>query len=118
MAQRKRNSNQWFVTGKYAKVAAKDYMITNVTNQVLTLTHAIPQSSINHIFLQERIPELDSLALIAAHQLRRFYPNIRVIGFDIGIDGNGKLWIIEANFKPTFAPFRKLDTGMYEFHAF
>ncbi|MDR7314316.1 YheC/YheD family protein [Brevibacillus nitrificans] len=37
-----------------------------------------------------------------------------VFGFDMGIDSNGKVWIIEANLRPDITLFLKLkDKGMY-----
>ncbi|WP_156114863.1 MULTISPECIES: YheC/YheD family protein [unclassified Paenibacillus] len=42
------------------------------------------------------------------------YPKLRQVGFDIGIDRNCRIWIIEGNYQPDLRPFRLLkDSSMH-----
>ncbi|MBB6732713.1 YheC/YheD family protein [Cohnella zeiphila] len=118
MVQRKKNAD-WNVTGRLAKIAGKGYIITNTIRSngyVLPVEQAIQRSNLKQ---QRRIKgvlsEIDRVALMAADQLRRFYPGIRTIGLDMGLDVRGKAWIIEANFTPMTSLFLKLkDKSMYQ----
>ena len=114
MVQRRKNSPIWVVTGKLAKVAAQNYFITNVAQNVLPVEEAIQNSSLSqfHLQIQDLLSEIDRIALLAGAQLN---PKYRTIGFDIGLDQKGKIWIIEANFYPVLSIFNLLkDKTMYE----
>ncbi|MFC3886043.1 YheC/YheD family protein [Bacillus songklensis] len=117
MVQRKKNSATWVVTGKLAKVAAKGFFITNVAQNILPVEEAIQHSSLCqiHLQIQDLLSHIDRSALLAATQLETFYPKYRTIGFDIGLDQKGKVWIIEANFKSMISMFDLLkDKTMYQ----
>ncbi|MBS4179337.1 YheC/YheD family protein [Lederbergia citrea] len=112
MVQRKRGSSNWVVTGKAAKVAAENFLVTNVAQNVLPVEEAIQNSTLCHIQHQSLLPEIDNIGIQAATKLN---PKYRTVGFDIGIDHNGKIWIIEANFNPVISIFDLLiDKMMYE----
>ena len=93
----------WQVTGKLAKVAGKGFIVTNVgrsNGTVLTVRQAIQQSQLHPFSAQEMISRVERIALLAAVYLSREYPEIRMIGLDMGFDQKGNVWIIEANFRP------------------
>lgn len=108
MVERKKDSNQWQVTGRLAKVAAKGYFITNIAREILTLNQAFERSSIKDIDIPIITAELDSISLLTAYQLQEYYPGANVLGLDIGITNTGDIYIIEANLKPSRAMFRRL----------
>lgn len=116
MVQRKRGSSDWAVTGKLAKIAGSGYIITNTARsrgKVVTLPTALRRSGLSSASIPHMEEQADSIALRAVRQLRRHYP-LRTVGLDMGIDTNGKLWIIEANFKPMVSLFARLkDRTMY-----
>ncbi|ANY66047.1 hypothetical protein BBD42_05930 [Paenibacillus sp. BIHB 4019] len=112
MAQRKRGSSStWCVTGSYAKVAAKGYLVTNVTSSTIPVLEALKLARIGDRSL---LVEAERIALMAAKRLGERYPKLRQIGFDIGIDTKRRIWIIEGNYLPDLRPFRLLkDSSMY-----
>lgn len=114
MVQRKKNCSQWKVTGKVAKVAQKGFVITNVVRDILPVVTSLKNSSVKEIDLQELLFEINQTVILAAIRLQKYYPRCRMIGFDIGIDQQGNIWIIEANFHPMISVFKWLeDKSMY-----
>lgn len=108
MVERQKESNEWHVTGKLAKVAAKGYFITNVAKEILTLNQAIERSAINEINVDILNTEIESISLLTAYQIGEYYPRSLIIGLDIGITDTGELYIIEANLKPSRAIFNRI----------
>jgi hypothetical protein len=116
MVQRK-NDSPWTVTGKLAKLASSGYAITNVNlgATILPIETAIQRSSLKHLSRETILSQLDQVALWAAERLHHQYPNTRVIGFDMCLDTNGEVWILEANNSPHDYVFLELeDKTMYE----
>ncbi|WP_400162853.1 YheC/YheD family protein [Brevibacillus sp. TJ4] len=117
MVQRKTGSS-WIVTGMLAKVAGRGYIITNIRRSggyVLPLSTAIMRSNIRPLAPSAIISRLSTVALLAAERLSTYYRSQRVYGFDMGIDRNGRVWIIEANLRPDISLFLKLpDKSMYQ----
>lgn len=115
MLQRSRSSG-WALTGKLAKIAGPGYFITNIKRskgKVVSLPTAIRESNIRGAPVSRIQSQMDRIGLKTAAQLRKYYP-IRILGLDVGIDRDGKVWIIEANFKPSKDLFLKLkDKSMY-----
>lgn len=109
MVQRTGKKSPWIVTGWVAKLAGPGFVVTNVARsrgKVLPLKTAIRLSNVTASEnLQDEITEV---ALAAANALGKAYPTLRAIGLDMGIDIEGKPWIIEANFRPSLSLFRKL----------
>ncbi|MUT68367.1 YheC/YheD family protein [Paenibacillus sp. NEAU-GSW1] len=112
MAQRKKGSaSAWNVTGSYAKVAAKGYLVTNVTSRPIPVLEALNLARIEDPSL---LVKAERIALLAAKRLGESYPKLRQIGFDIGIDRERRIWIIEGNYKPDLRPFRRMkDSSMH-----
>jgi hypothetical protein len=108
MVQRKRRT-PWRVTGWLAKVAGPGFVVTNIARsrgKVLPLQTAIQLSNVPAS--PELLTLIRKVALIVAERLGKTFPQLRMIGLDMGIDVNGKPWIIEANFRPAISLFRKL----------
>ncbi|MCM3439707.1 YheC/YheD family protein [Metabacillus halosaccharovorans] len=108
MVQRKKESEEWVVTGMLAKVASKNYFITNVTKKVLDVQSAIEQSNISVDDTNELVRTLEKISLIAAQELSGYYPKQQIFGLDIGLDEAGKPWIFEVNCNPSFVYFKQL----------
>ncbi|WP_434748704.1 YheC/YheD family protein [Paenibacillus amylolyticus] len=101
----------WKVTGSYAKVASRGYLITNVTNRTIPALKALQLARIGG---RKLLLQVERTVLLAAKSLEVHYPDLRQIGFDIGIDKKGRVWIIEGNYRPDLRPFRRLkDSSMY-----
>ncbi|WP_269084391.1 YheC/YheD family protein [Brevibacillus choshinensis] len=109
MVQRAGKKSPWIVTGWVAKLAGPGFVVTNVERsrgKILPLQTAIRLSTVTAPSnLQE---EISQVALAAANALGKAYPTLRGIGLDLGIDVEGKPWIIEANFRPSLSLFRQL----------
>jgi len=105
LVQRNRKQFPWKVTDMLAVVAEKDYVITNVTTTILPVKSAITQSLLKSAPKRTLIKSIRKVCLLAAKQLGRYYPSQNMICFDIGLDHDTKIWIIEANFKPSQKPF-------------
>ena len=116
MVQRKNTSSAWIVTGKLAKVAGKGFIVTNIKRshgKVTTVESAIARAKLS-AKKADLVGKIDKLALQTATHLGQHYRNLRTVGLDLGIDRNGKVWIIEANFLPMLALFNYLkDKTMY-----
>lgn len=112
MVQRqKATSSAWKVTGSYAKIASRGYLVTNVTNRTIPVLKALKLARVGG---QKLLLQVEHTALLAAKSLEVHYPDLRQIGFDIGIDKKGRIWIIEGNYRPDLRPFRRLkDSSMY-----
>lgn len=109
--RRKGNASTWNVTGSYAKVAAKGYLITNVPSRIIPVPEALKLARLRDRSL---IVKANRIALLAAQRLGGRFPKLRQVGFDIGIDRNRRIWIIEGNYQPDLQPFRLLkDSSMY-----
>jgi hypothetical protein len=114
MVQRKKNSSDWVVTGKLAKVAANNFVVTNAAKAVLSVENAIEKSLINNEKIKAIVADLEEVSLLIAGHLAKSYTKKRVYGIDLGIDQEGKVWIIEANLTPAVSMFKYLGDGSYE----
>lgn len=111
MVQRKKVSDPWTVTGKAVKVAGNGYIITNNSRSrgtIMTVKEAMKKLSIDENTKRNILKDIDRVTVLAAKKLTEIKPKHRRYGFDIGLDKNNHVWIIEANRSPMVAHFRKL----------
>ncbi|SES16183.1 YheC/YheD family protein [Salipaludibacillus aurantiacus] len=114
MLQRKKRTDDWFVTGTAAKVSFSGYFVTNASVQVLTVEEAINKSILkNKVKVTDLQKKLDSLGLEAARHLQKYFPKRTEIGLDVGIDEDGNLWIIEANYRPSINMFEIMQNQTF-----
>ncbi|WP_172372066.1 YheC/YheD family protein [Sporosarcina jiandibaonis] len=119
MTQRVNLTSPWAVTGKVAKVAGSGFIVTNnrmSNGSVLPVEKAIrgAHPSISSEKNTSLLKDIDRIALLATESLTRYYKEQRVYGFDMAIDTQGDIWIIEVNLRPLISHFRKLqDQSMY-----
>jgi hypothetical protein len=110
MVQRKRGSTHWEVTGTLAKVAGKGYLITNTSRSkgyITTIDRALSYALTRDNAVRAR-RRIYKAAKAAACSLDGAFPKQRVMGIDMGVEDSGKVWVIEANFKPALSLFRML----------
>lgn len=110
MVQRRPNS-PWQVTGKLAKVAGKGFIVTNIRKShgfVVTANKAIELSNLPTSKSSSLLWKINKVALSAAAKLGPSYRWVNTMGFDMAIDSNGRVWIIEVNFAPMLGLFLKL----------
>jgi hypothetical protein len=104
-------SSSWTISGMAARVAAPRHIVTNhhqggygkPLDRVLMHIFAKNNSKV-----KECIHVLKGISLIMAHTLDKRFSDIRELGIDLGIDTDGRVWIIEANSRP----FHKLFTQL------
>lgn len=106
--------NRWIGTGLLVKVAADDFFVTNVAQQIMSFEEGFRKSSIARFGARRMKERLFRLSLSAAKQLERVSPSPDIIGFDIAITQCGKIFILEGNYVPDLAMFHSLeDQTMY-----
>lgn len=116
VVQRKKTDDSWLVTGRLAKWANEGFTITNSRNGsiILPLEDALERSSLKNIPTKEILHQLEVVSLMAAEQLSFHYPERKIIGFDLGYDIKGKLWIMAVHFNPSDSLFLHLkDKTMF-----
>ncbi|HEX7057431.1 MAG TPA: YheC/YheD family protein [Bacilli bacterium] len=115
MVQRKKGGD-WSITGTLIKVAGPGFIVTNTRRsggKVLPLATALRRSDVRNSAKSIQA-KMEQLALATAWVLGRHYKKQRVFGIDMGIDKEGKVWLIETNFTPSVSLFRRLrDKSMY-----
>lgn len=110
MVQRRKGS-PWTVTGKMAKVAGGGFIITNVLRSrgsALPFETAVRSSTVKGASIKAISDRLNQVALQSVHTLHNYYPFLRMVGMDMALDQNGKVWVIECNFRPALSLFNKL----------
>lgn len=107
---------RWQVMGMAAKVAAKEKIVTNRSSGGMALT--VPKVlkagfgwSESQISYVEQL--LYRIAQQTAYTLSNRFSGLRVLGLDIGIDEQGRVWIFEVNTRPQFHLFKQTDPARY-----
>jgi glutathione synthase/RimK-type ligase-like ATP-grasp enzyme len=113
ITQKTNDTNTWMVTGKLAKVAGKGFIVTNYKSggAIIPVEQAIKDSctTISTAEMESLHSEIDRVTLIASDCLEPYYKEQRIFGFDIGVDEQGHIWIIEVNLRPSLALFYQLE---------
>lgn len=90
----------WQLVGIVPKMAATDGVVTNI----VAGGQRLDMDALEHLARAEgkNIPThlLESRAKVIAEQLSKRYPTIGLIGFDMAVEENGKVSMIEMNPKP------------------
>ena len=111
-----KRGSTWYVTAMMAKIGGKGYFITNLAlskGRALPFSTAIRHSNIRGASTRDIQRRIKFVALKTLYRLQKYY-RIQTVGLDIGIDTQGKVWIIEANFTPDKSYFNRLkDKTMY-----
>ncbi|MUT68022.1 YheC/YheD family protein [Paenibacillus sp. NEAU-GSW1] len=117
IVQRKTGSDVWKVTAIAIKVAGEGYIVTNIQRSaglVLPILKALRKSSLKHLSGKALRSSVKKVALMTAEKMVQLYPDHRIYAFDMGIDDNGDVWIIEVNRFPMMTHFQALkDKTMY-----
>lgn len=117
IVQRKKTSAPWVVTAKIAKVAGKNYLVSNISRSkgtVLLVNNAFKKSSIKHLSTKTLQSEVNKVSLMTSKVLEKFFKGHNIYGLDIGLDDDGRVWVIEANLFPLMSHFLKMkDKTMY-----
>lgn len=114
IVQRNKGESKWIITGKHAKIGKEGYVVTNLQQgaNVETVRRALQKANIKNI--EKTMADLDYLSLKASKVFSRTFGSQTIWGYDLAVDVNGKVWMIEANCTPLVGGFRYLkDQSMY-----
>ncbi|HWO94818.1 MAG TPA: YheC/YheD family protein [Bacillus sp. (in: firmicutes)] len=95
----KNEHSDWQVTAMAAKVAGKGSITTHLNNggMIKTIEEIFPSAERCH----EIKKQLEHISLLISEAIEQGTDGfIGEIGFDFGVDTNGKVWLFEANSKP------------------
>ena len=98
------DEDRWIITGMVVKVAAKNYFVSNRASKLLTLEDAFLNTTIGTSY-EHCAKSIEVVCKKASKRLRKSVGNISIIGFDIGINRKGAVWIIEGNYAPSLSMF-------------
>ncbi|WP_432358921.1 YheC/YheD family protein [Sporosarcina sp. UB5] len=104
------DEGNWIVTGQLVKVAAKDYFVSNRASKLLSLNKAINESD-NEVSYEHCRKRIETICKKASKRLWRKNKELSIIGFDIGIDRKGAVWIIEGNYAPSLSMFYMFENN-------
>lgn len=103
--------SRWIISGMVARVAAPQQYVTNYHKG----GHAAPLDKVLlTLFANDRrkvkdcLNKISKLSYAVATTLSKHHPGLRQLGIDLGIEKNGRAWIIEANSKPGHMLFAQL----------
>lgn len=100
----------WIVTGVLVKVAAKGYFISNRVGNLLTLEKAFSSAEIG-ISIDNAAKWIEIITQKASSRLSQNIGELSIIGFDIGVDDKGAIWVIEGNYVPSLSMFYMFDNN-------
>jgi glutathione synthase/RimK-type ligase-like ATP-grasp enzyme len=115
IVQRNKNSSLWEVTGIIARIVAEKFFITNFVRELMSLDEAFTRFQLKKSTTNEMLNEINSIALLTATHLGKYYMKHSTISVDMALDKEENLWIIEVNLDPSIKPFKMLqDKSMYK----
>jgi glutathione synthase/RimK-type ligase-like ATP-grasp enzyme len=116
VVMQKENLTQWKCTGIECRVAAKKTLVTNISKggYALTLDKALESAFSGDEEKQKGIKEhLNVLCQKLCKSLEGTGKHFAEFGIDIGVDVEGRLWIIEVNVFPSFKGFKTMNYDTY-----
>lgn len=102
---------KWNISGMVARVAARNMQVTNAHQGGYAKTL---NKSLLSVFKSDKgkvtkcIKILRKISLIMAAVVERRFPDTNELGIDLGVDQDGRVWIIEANTRPKHQLFTQL----------
>ncbi len=98
----KDEDGEWSVSGKAFRIGRRGSITSNISGGgsggkvAAILRRRFPDARTRELILKE----IDHLAVEVAKALEKETGPIGELGIDIGVDVNGRVWLIEANLKP------------------
>jgi hypothetical protein len=94
VSPQKNKFNRWQVTGIMARVATNGFDVTNVDQGGKCIYR------VRKLINPKTIEEMKRLNIIIAKALEKRFLHLNDLGLDFAVDKNGKVWFLEANFRP------------------
>lgn len=110
------SENAWLTTGKVARWAPNDTVITSTSMGArrLPLKSALLRCDKEISIHKDKIlTDLEHIALLTATVLADYYPFHNIYGVDLGLDSNLNVFIIEVNPWPYLKGFKSFDPLVY-----
>lgn len=91
----------WEYRALVGRIARRGLFVTNLSQGgKMVLAGEGIRASLGSSFVKEKKRKMRELTVIATRVLEQKYPGISQLGFDYGIDRQGKIWIFEVNTRP------------------
>lgn len=90
----------WRLIGIVPKIAAKGGVVTNLVAGGRRVTCDELAKRLPILRDKRLVSALETAAIACSEALARRCPPLGVVGYDLGVDEEGKVWFIEANPKP------------------
>lgn len=94
VSPQKNKDDKWQITGMIARVASAGWDVTNIDQGgrvVGRVKKLIPPQTRKEIYRK---------AILVARALEQRFPYLNDLGLDFAVDKEGKVWFLEANFRP------------------
>lgn len=105
------DNNKWVVTGKCVKIAPPKFVVTYTGQpgrEVKTI-NCLNRAHGKTIYSTEELDDLLNLLAYTAIDILKPHLETHILGLDVGIDTDGRLWLIEAaNTHPQLKMFTQL----------
>lgn len=100
----------WNAVYNQARVAPTGAVVTNLSlgGEVMNYSDIYPDLKANY----SGVPtdkQIKSICITIAHYIEKEFGPFGEIGMDIGVDETGKVWMLEANSKPSKLPEKKIE---------
>ncbi|GKU80315.1 YheC/YheD family protein [Paenibacillus sp. L3-i20] len=91
----------WEYRSLVGRIAKRGLFVTNLSQGGdLVLAGQGIRASLGHAYVKEKKRKMRELTVISTRVLEQRFPGISHLGFDYGIDRQGKVWIFEVNTRP------------------
>ncbi|RHW38964.1 hypothetical protein D1B31_13415 [Neobacillus notoginsengisoli] len=112
IVQRRIDSSEWQVTGKFGKVAKEGFIVTNLKYHragLMSIDEALAALQFTWRDGERILEAMDKVCIRAAEKLQEAFPDKTMWGLDIGVNHSFQVKIIEVNANPGNNPFRDLE---------
>lgn len=97
-----KQQGRWKLRAFVGRAAKRGLMVTNICRGgELLKGRAAVRRSLPHVNSRLKRKQMLRLALRGIRALEAAYPGIGQLGFDIGLDRSGRIWLLEVNTKPS-----------------
>ncbi|MHA6483122.1 YheC/YheD family protein [Paenibacillus sp. strain BS8-2] len=91
----------WEYRALVGRIAKRGLFVTNLSQggDLVTAAQGI-RASLGGAYVKDKKAKMRRLTVLATRLLEQTYPGLGQLGFDYGIDKQGKIWIFEVNTRP------------------
>jgi glutathione synthase/RimK-type ligase-like ATP-grasp enzyme len=110
LLMQKNGHGQWEATGCAGRIGAKRSITSNLHGggTAVPMLKLLRSRFSNESKVYGIVRSMEQLGHQVAEELERTYGRLCELALDIGVDGSGKTWLIEANPKPSREVFREI----------